>query len=89
MEPVNTRGSEYFDLTASGSRETGGPLLYAPVNWYLGMIREKTGASTCHQETMLETLAIIIQKKQSVGEQHTIVYEAIIQAYIIIFFFVF
>uniref|UniRef100_A0A0A9D7N5 Uncharacterized protein n=1 Tax=Arundo donax TaxID=35708 RepID=A0A0A9D7N5_ARUDO len=46
MELVNTSWSEYLDLRASGSRDTGGPFLCEPVNWYLGAMRANTGAMT-------------------------------------------
>lgn len=42
--PVYTNGSEYLAKRASGSLETGMPLLFAPLNWNLGATNEKIGA---------------------------------------------
>jgi hypothetical protein len=33
--------------SAAGSLETGMPLLFAPLNWNLGITREKKGATAC------------------------------------------
>lgn len=47
MGPVYTNGSEYLATSAAGSLETGMPLLFAPLNWNRGTIREKIGATAC------------------------------------------
>jgi hypothetical protein len=39
-----------LDFRASGSRDTAGPFLCDPVNWYLGAMSAKTGAMTCNMQ---------------------------------------